>query len=525
MIEVLVIEWLAKHGASDKEADKEKAKLIRELMSEVKSEFDTPDIQRAERDQYRKRLEHTQALRRNMTFSGQEWKPFEYLTEEGLKATDPFDYDKARETANKAEKVAEESKKAAEKEASEGAKKAAEKEASEKAAEKAEREAKEAKNEADKQELRARMVKKAADNDELRPDELFAIRLYTAGDYKYINPVLVNDPEFLERNLKTVGAQGAKSVETTWAFEDVEKKLTDKASQRALKMEAMQHSRRALAGLAKLPNAPSTDTYRGLALTQAELNGYKKGNKAPPWAAFSSTSTNSSMAEQYAKTRAFEQKGKLPVLIISTVTQGKNINPVSFYPNETEILVLPGAEFTVTQGPTKKNGVYEVHQLQTPAPGSMDEMEEYSIMKEYYEQVLNFEPALEESTPRTGGLSRGEEKVNAELPALERELERRGVHLPTPEAKPPAKSVRPPGQIAQEESRPRTRLLEGEYANPRFRGWPTETLEEYERYLTMLMWKAVRAEKWEELAGIKDEIDEVRQGESRVHLSAARATG
>ena len=183
-------------------------------------------------------------------------------------------------------------------------------------------------------------VKQAADLYRIDNADLAGMRVYTAGDFKYINPVLVNDLGFLKSSLEQV----TKGPETAWKFEGTERRLGEEGGMRALMMEAMQHSRRVLAGLAKLPTAPPTETYRGLALTQAELDRYKKGNKPPPWAAFSSHTTKRPVAEVYAQERAREQgQGKLPVLLISTVTQAKDLNQVSLYAKEAELLVLPGA--------------------------------------------------------------------------------------------------------------------------------------------------------------------------------------
>ena len=224
-------------------------------------------------------------------------------------------------------------------------------------------------------------AKSAADRAGLNIYELAAIRLYSAGDYKYINPVLINDPALLEASLEKVGVLGKGGSETTWAFLNVKETLAQKdqkgkkLAQRQLRLEAMQHSRMVLDALAKLPNSPPTETYRGLAITSDELNQYKKGYKAPPWAAFSSSSTDRDVAEFYATTRAGQQPGKVPVLMISTVTQGKDLGPVSIYAAEKEILLLPNAEFTVIEDPVQgAEGIFEVRLMQTPAPVPMPQI-------------------------------------------------------------------------------------------------------------------------------------------------------
>ena len=297
---------------------KKRLALIEPLLSDVRGELTDPVVRKAARDQYAKRAFDTQAALGMMPRPKDEQMPFQYITNEGVKALDPFQLGK---------------------------------------------------------------TKSAADRAGLNIYELYAIRLYTAGDYKYINPVLVNDPALLEASLETVGVQGVGVSETTWAFPIVKEKLAQKdqkgkkLAQRQLRLEAMQHSRMVLDALAKLPDLPPTETYRGLAMTSDELNQYKKGNKAPPWAAFSSSSIKRDTAEFYAKTRAGQQPGKVPVLMISTVTQGKDLKDVSLYGQETEILLLPNAEFTVIEDPVQSaEGIFEVRLMQTRAPVPMPQI-------------------------------------------------------------------------------------------------------------------------------------------------------
>jgi Domain of unknown function (DUF4157) len=202
LIEALTSEWLAKSGTLKTESA---SKLISELIVDVMREITTPDMQKAERVQYRHRTEDTQVSHGNQGFyqgkksKKRKLKPFEYVTKEGLKATNPFDYGKAEEAATKAEEEAKQLTQAAEKE---------ETNESKMAAKNAKATAEEARKTATEAKLRATEVQKSAAAYELNPEELFAIRLYTAGDYTYINPILVNDMEFLERSLKRWAPKG-----------------------------------------------------------------------------------------------------------------------------------------------------------------------------------------------------------------------------------------------------------------------------------------------------------------------------
>ena len=316
------------------------------LMSDIQREFNSEDIRKAAKVQYFKRVQDTlnkadPLAKGTPSFDSREQpNPFNFITLQGFDAINPLAAADADDKARIAEKNA----------------------ADNPSNMKLQQAAKVARGRADKKkEARAR-VKEAADDRKIDEADLASMRVYTAGDFKYINPLLESNLESLKSGLEEV----TKGPETTWKFEGTAKRLNEEGGMRALMMEAMQHKRQALVGLAKLPNANPTETYRGVALTQAELDRYKKDKKPPPRASFTSTSTNRTLAEYYATQRAMEQgPGKLPVLLISTVTEGKDLNPVSLYDKEGEFLVLPGAEFTVTDDPVqRKNG--KVSPLKNP---------------------------------------------------------------------------------------------------------------------------------------------------------------
>jgi hypothetical protein len=310
-------------------------------------------------------------------------------------------------------------------------------------------------------------------------------------------------------------------------------------------MEALQHSRRALAGLAKLPDAPRTTTYRGLALTQTELDGYKKGNKAPPWAAFSSHTTKRDTAAGYAQTRAWQQS-KLAVLMISTVTHGKDINPISLYPREAEILVLPGAEFTVREndGIKQGDGVYEVHLTQTgqknwkqpavteprvinqpplaeiPSVHLGDyEKEKQFLLEELAAEVLAAPPSYANLKPRLRPQLQplqqsGEPPAKSPRPP-ETEPRLRPRQQP---GEPPAKSARPRGQIALEEGKPTAPELPREYAIRPYDGWSIEELRKKESALldTLI--------NWSNQGYYNDKFDIVSADLTEVQLALARSS-
>ena len=87
--------------------------------------------------------------------------------------------------------------------------------------------------------------------------------------------------------------------------------------------------------------------YRGFPATDKEgiLQKYKKGRPIQ-WGAFTSTTTSLQAASGFA--------GAGGVIIKIDVQSGRNINPLSFFPTEGEILLSPNHKFVVTS----ENGGY-----------------------------------------------------------------------------------------------------------------------------------------------------------------------
>lgn len=197
--------------------------------------------------------------------------------------------------------------------------------------------------------------------------ELAAIRVYSGGDYKTINPTLEGNDAWLAGNVAELA--GVKPSETTFARDATKKAVaTGKASERQrrqMKVDAMMHARMAVSGLKKLPDV-TTDAYRGLTMTLDQLIVEYKAGKRIVYKPFTSTSTKKAMSEGYA---SIPKPGMVGVLLTLKVNKGKDIKEISVAAKEGEVLLLPGAEFEVTAAPTLVGSLYHVTLTQVDAGG------------------------------------------------------------------------------------------------------------------------------------------------------------
>ena len=183
-------------------------------------------------------------------------------------------------------------------------------------------------------------AKQLAEDYGLTLAEVAAIAIYTADDYKYINPVVADNEGWLKAVLPKVGnSQLLKSIK--------EQGVTDEHVQQA-KEEGLNHAMMVSSGLAKLP-AWKGMTYRGLGLTMNEFQSKYPANGTAVMEAFTSTSLKDTEAKSWAGKGARDESKKDPVGIFLrlNLANGKDIMDFSNTQKEEEILVLPGAKFSV----------------------------------------------------------------------------------------------------------------------------------------------------------------------------------
>ena len=206
---------------------------------------------------------------------------------------------------------------------------------------------------------------------DLTEAEIMAIKVYSVGDYRTINPTLAANEAWLKKSLPYIrGAPdrykggwleppGPKPPDpkqhATWQADkdkfDVVGALwaaglapDDLSNVRA---EARRHAQHAETGLEKLPK--STDkTYRGEQLTDAEFKAmYPSKGHIRTEKYFLSTSKNETKADMYA---SGAPKGKVGVMLECQLTgkKGRDIELISVHRVEEEVLLLPDARLQIT---------------------------------------------------------------------------------------------------------------------------------------------------------------------------------
>ena len=199
--------------------------------------------------------------------------------------------------------------------------------------------------------------------------ELSAIKVYTGGDYDYINPIKANNEGWLEAKIKkltTTTDEKGKMLEGSdfgWQEKLGEGGSANKKQKEEIKFEGKLHADIGIKGLKKLPNWQG-DSFRGLGLPANEFKETYKIGHVVTFPAFSSTSLVKGVSENFARRNT--TGGKVGILQILAVTVGKDIDQVSLISGEKEILLLPGAEFKVVniQPPKKAGDFYVVRMAQ-----------------------------------------------------------------------------------------------------------------------------------------------------------------
>lgn len=169
--------------------------------------------------------------------------------------------------------------------------------------------------------------------------EITAVRIFSADDYKYINPGVKNDPSWLEGNrVKHATAIAFR----TGAADDVYLE------------EGRVHAGIMNQALRKLPPDPSV-VYRGATQTDAEFKAQVGVGKVFHFPSFASASKDRSTAEGFADTN-----GKDHALIFRIHNSGgRDISQISAVASEEEVTLLAGSKYSVqsvTQIPPLKAG-------------------------------------------------------------------------------------------------------------------------------------------------------------------------
>ncbi len=163
--------------------------------------------------------------------------------------------------------------------------------------------------------------------------EILAIKAYTAGDYRYINPAVAESREWMEAQLAQIQGRMRNG------------QVAD-LDQRAV--EGKRHADMMIQGLAKLPPRKGT-VHRGQRMSPEEFAKVWKGKKELTYPAFTSSSTDTVEPDKYAAGLGGGPRDDQTVSVRSqfAVTDARDVQGLSNVKSEKEWLLLPGTSFTI----------------------------------------------------------------------------------------------------------------------------------------------------------------------------------
>lgn len=191
--------------------------------------------------------------------------------------------------------------------------------------------------------------------------EIAAIKIYSAEDYRYINPAMAS------RGHLAFKQQDGKSIKGLhgWLNSGLGalkggKNFTPEDRHKA-KKEGRQHGRVAMRGLNKLPDFKGL-VYRGLVVDTADLATTYQVGQLVDYANFTSSSKKISVSEGFITRELADASAKgiakSGILLVVNIRQGgKDVSDLSLVHNEAEVLWMPGQKMRISKiTPEAKTG-------------------------------------------------------------------------------------------------------------------------------------------------------------------------
>lgn len=198
---------------------------------------------------------------------------------------------------------------------------------------------------------------------DLNDAEIAAIRIYSVGDYKYINPAKERSDAWLKSQMPDVKLMSAAGPAAKGRLE-----ITKAAA------EGRMHASMLKKALKRIDDTDAKQVYRGQVLNSADAAKKYVKDQVLAFDYFASTSDDRKVSEAFIETgldeaqKKGEQKTGI-LLILEGVAGGKRIADFSENPQESEVLLLPGARYKI-DSVTKQAGYIEVRATQTAAGGT-----------------------------------------------------------------------------------------------------------------------------------------------------------
>lgn len=192
--------------------------------------------------------------------------------------------------------------------------------------------------------------------------EMAAVKLYTASDYLYINPATANSQGWMAAQENDVATNAVTKV--------------PRSRKELMEMGSM-HAGAMMQALSKFDRVAMT-TYRGSRESPASFKAKYQDTNVMKFSAFGSSASKEFPAEKFARGEGENsplEHQTVSVFCILEVTNGRQLGELSIYgAGENEVLLLPGAEFTITSVEQQDGGAagrppatawYTVHLTQT----------------------------------------------------------------------------------------------------------------------------------------------------------------
>jgi hypothetical protein len=185
--------------------------------------------------------------------------------------------------------------------------------------------------------------------------EMAALKIYTAPDYRYMNAALGNDPVWKQKALEAHVAD---------PLPDVQPRNKNDADVGNASAQGLRHAKLTKKAMKKLPAWKSPPiTYRGMGLSPADFKAMFEDKTTWDTAAFVSTSTQPTKALEFARREG--RRAGVAILLHFDVSNGRDIDKLSMYPGEGEILLMPGATAKIVNVDKATPGLVKVHLKQS----------------------------------------------------------------------------------------------------------------------------------------------------------------
>ena len=204
----------------------------------------------------------------------------------------------------------------------------------------------------------------------LTKSEIVAIKVFTGGDYRYMNPAMIGNQEWLDSAIKKLTSEKETTGEINeerdpdWKDKIKDGKKATQKQKKEITFEGKLHADVALMGLRKLPDWQG-ESFRGMGLSKTQFQSEYQKHKVKDLDTFASATEEKKVAHKFAERNA-KKEDQVGFMWVIKTKYAKNIVDISGVQSEKEVLLLPKAKFEITEieEPKQKGDIYIVHMEQ-----------------------------------------------------------------------------------------------------------------------------------------------------------------